>query len=605
MISMNRINNPFLNSLFWRYINTLKDFKSKNIALVISLMVFTSLTEGISLLLLIPLLQLVGLNVQQGSLGQIADFVASFFNYMGLTPTLAIVLLIYVLIISLNAFIQRLQTTEVSKIQYEFTASLRKHLFKRITGSNWIFFTKNRSSDFAHALTYEIERINAGTGQFLTLIASMFILAVYLIFALKLSGLITGLIFLIGIILLLLLRKRAQSSGLSGEKLTDVSKNMYSSTIQHLEGMKTVKSFNMEEKNVQEFSNVTDNIVNSYMDAIRSYADVRLLFDIGSVIILSLIVFILITVVTISTAELLILLFLFIRMIPRFSTIQQSYQYFINMLPAFASVMNLEEECIKATESQEELQNIEFKGEIKFKDVSFYYNKENGSFGIKGLNLNINAGKTTAIVGLSGAGKSTVCDLVMGLIKPSNGEIVIDKISLTSKNASSWRSQIGYVAQDTFLFNDTVRNNLLFANENANENDIWDALKSASADEFVLKLSERLDTLIGDRGVILSGGERQRLALSRALLRKPALLIMDEATSNLDSKNEKNILDSIENLHGDISILMIAHRLSTIKNADIIYLMDNGKVVESGTWEELISIPQGNFRLLYELQNKK
>jgi ATP-binding cassette subfamily C protein len=267
--------------------------------------------------------------------------------------------------------------------------------------------------------------------------------------------------------------------------------------------------------------------------------------------------------------------------------------------------MNLEEECRKATEPQIKLENVEFKSEIEFNNVSFHYNTENESFSINEINLKMDAGKTTAIVGLSGAGKSTVCDLVMGLIKPFKGQIFIDKIPLTPDNASSWRNQIGYVAQDTFLFNDTVRNNLLFADEEAEEKDIIESLKLASADEFVLKLDKRLDTLIGDRGVILSGGERQRLALARALLRKPALLILDEATSNLDSKNEKNILDSIENLHGDMSILMIAHRLSSIKNADIIYLMDKGKIIESGSWEELISIKDGNFRLLYELQNKK
>ncbi len=591
------------NAMTWNYITNLKEFKYK-ISLALILMVITSLTEGISLILLIPLLQLVGLNVQQGSLGQIADLVASFFNYIGITPTLAIVLIIYVFIISLNAIILRLQTIETSKIQYEFAATLRKRLFKRITNSNWLFFTRTRSSDFAHALTNEIERISMGTGQFLTLLASLLILAVYLIFALRISGLITGLVFLVGIVLLLLLKRRTQSSASSGENLSIVTKNMYSTAIQHLDGMKTVKSFNMEDKNVKEFSDVADDISKIYLDAIRNYADVKLLFDIGSVVILSIIVFILINIANISTAELLILLFLFVRMIPRFSTIQRSYQYFINMLPAYSFVMNLEDECKRATENQEEQETVEFKKEIRFKDVSFYYNKENGSFGIEKLNLDIEAGKTTAIVGLSGSGKSTVCDLVMGFLKYSNGEILIDNIPLAPENASSWRNQIGYVAQETFLFNDTVMNNLLLADESAKENDMWNALKSASADEFVMKLPDKMDTLIGDRGVILSGGERQRLALARALLRKPALLIMDEATSNLDSKNEKNILDSIDNLHGNISILMITHRLSTIKNADLIYLMDNGEIVESGSWNKLISMENGNFRLLYELQNK-
>ncbi|MGB9937082.1 MAG: ABC transporter ATP-binding protein [Methanobacterium sp.] len=596
-----KYNIGLFNNLLWTYIKNLKNFKSKKISLTVALMVFTSLTEGISLLLLIPLLQLVGLNVQQGSLGQIADFTASLFNYAGITPTLATVLLIYVSIISLNAFLFRIQTTESSKIQYEFAADLRKKLFKRITDSSWIFFTRNRSSDFAHALTNEIERISTGTGQFLTLVSSVLILVVYLAFALKISGLITGLVFLVGIILLLILKKRTHSSGSIGENLSTVTKSMYSSAIQHLDGMKTVKSFNMEEKNVQEFSEVADEVSGSYINAIRSYADVKLLFDIGSVVILSIIVYFLIVIVNISTAELLILLFLFVRMIPRFSVIQRSYQYFINMLPAFASVKNLEKKCMKSGKSKIKSKDVKFENKIKFESVSFYYNEGKESFGIEELDLDIKAGKTTAIVGLSGAGKSTVADLLMGLIKPNEGKIMIDNESLSPENASSWRNQIGYVAQDTFLFNDTVRNNLLFADEGAKEEDVWNALKSASADKFVLKLNDGLDTLIGDRGVILSGGERQRLALARALIRKPSLLILDEATSNLDSKNEKNIMDSIENLQ-NITILMIAHRLSTIKNADVIYMMDQGKLIESGSWDELLG--KRNFRLLYELQKK-
>ena len=176
-------------------------------------------------------------------------------------------------------------------------------------------------------------------------------------------------------------------------------------------------------------------------------------------------------------------------------------------------------------------------------------------------------------------------------------------VFLVSQNfTGSWRSQIGYVAQETFLFNETIRFNLLLAQPKANEKDIIDALKLAAAYEFVSKLPEGLDTVIGDRGVRLSGGERQRLALARALLRKPSLLILDEATSNLDSENEKKILNAIENLHGEITILIIAHRLSTIKNADNIYLIDEGRILESGTWNELLKKEEGWFRDICEAQ---
>jgi ATP-binding cassette subfamily C protein len=306
---------------------------------------------------------------------------------------------------------------------------------------------------------------------------------------------------------------------------------------------------------------------------------------------------------SIPTAELLILLFLFMRMIPKFSTIQTSYQYFINMMPAFATVMDLEKECKNAEELKSKTDEIKLKDKLTFENVSFSYSRKNNPFGFKDLNLTIGAGKTTAVAGLSGAGKSTIADMVMGLILPDEGSIQIDKKALNPDNLSNWRNQIGYVAQDTFLFNDTIKNNLIFADPEADDNDIWEVLKQASADEFVLKLPDGLDTLIGDRGVLLSGGERQRLALARALLRKPSLLILDEATSNLDSKNEGKILDSIEKLHGDITMLVIAHRLSTIRSADIIHLIEKGNLIESGTWDQLIEKENGCFRALYETQS--
>lgn len=565
-------------------------------------MVFISLTEGIGLLLLVPLLQLVGLDVQQGALGQIAGFIASVFSYIGVEPTLAVVLIIYVVIISLNALVSRLQMLKASEIEYEFAAHIRKGLFAAITHSNWLFFMSKRSSDFAHALTYEIERITTGTGFFISLIASSIVLAVYIIFALGISGIITGLIFLIGIVLLLLLKRRTQSAGESGEELSDTSKDVYSSTLKQMDGMKTIKSFGMGDKNIELFNREADYVSESYMGAIKSYADVRFLFDVGSVVVLSLIVFILIEIMAIPTAELLILLFLFVRMIPRFSMIQLSYQYFINMLPAFRTVVDLENQCKKAAEPKLSGNNIEFNEKIVFKDVNFSYGEKNKSFSLPYLNLTIEAGKTTAIAGLSGAGKSTIADMVMGLITPSSGSIIVDDLPLKYENLPGWRNQIGYVAQDTFLFNDTVRNNLLFADPEADDEEILEVLKQASADELVSKLPEGLNTLIGDRGVRLSGGEKQRLALSRALIRKPSLLILDEATSNLDSKNEKNILDALEKLHGNLTMLIIAHRLSTIRNADIIYFIEEGNIVESGTWKTLLK-GNGSFKELYELQS--
>jgi ATP-binding cassette subfamily C protein len=205
---------------------------------------------------------------------------------------------------------------------------------------------------------------------------------------------------------------------------------------------------------------------------------------------------------------------------------------------------------------------------------------------LENLSLSIAAGRITAIVGSSGAGKSTIADLVNGLLSPREGRVMIDSHELTPLAARSWRRHVGYVAQDTVLFHDTVRANLLWAQPRAAEEEIREALSLAAA-EFVFDLPQGLDTTVGDRGMLLSHGQRQRIALARALLRKPVLLILDEATSSLDLDNEKRILDAIERLQGRITVLLIAHRISAIQRAHLIYLVENGAVAESGNWESL------------------
>lgn len=589
----------------WTYMAALKRVMSRKVALALSLMVFISLTEGVGLLLLLPLMQLVGLNVDGGSLGQIAGLTSQLFSFASVKPTLILVLLVYVAVISTNALLRRWQTIKSFAIEYEFAAHLRKHLYKSITRADWLFFIRMRASDFAHALTYEVERVGNGTYQFLTMVSSAMVLFVYLIFTLKVYGILTILILIVGVVLLLVLKRKAQTSRSSGEELSYTSKDMYSSIIQHMDGMKTIKSFGMQEANVHEFSDVVDQVASRYTQAVGSYADVRALFEIGSVIFLSVIVALMVQ-VNIPTAGVLLLIFLFVRMVPMFSSVQQSYQYFINMLPAFGTVVELEKQCEDAAEdvgldnedcnSNEENLCTVLKDGVELQNVSFSY--PSGSFAIQDLNLKIRAGQTTAIVGRSGAGKSTVADMVMGLIQPDNGRIFLGGNRFSG---AMWRQSIGYVAQETFLFNDTVRFNLQIADPKASDEDMENALKLAAAQDFVLNLPEGLDTVIGDRGVKLSGGERQRIALARALLRKPSLLILDEATSSLDSENEKRIMDAVDRMHGNMTILIIAHRLSTIRRADTIYLLEGGSVVESGSWNTLIS-KKGKFEAFCRLQ---
>ncbi len=591
------------NNLFRKYISSLFNTMPRKAFLALGLMVCLSLTEGVSLLMLIPLLQLVGLDVQQGSIGRLAELISSFFSAIGIHPTLLAVLSVYVFIVIIHSLVRRWETSTSLSLEYEFVVRLRQKLYRAIAHTNWLFFVRNRVSDFTHALTVEMERVGAATYYILNLIATGIVAIVYILFAIKLSAMITGIVFLCGGALILIFKKKTRIAYDTGEGVSEAMSNLYHAVSEHLSGMKIAKSYGTENHHIHIFGKLAEQVRHMYTHAVQNRTEINYWFNIGSVIILSLILYVSIQILSIPTAGVLLLLFLFARIMPKFSSIQQGFQSFINMLPSFSRIMELQKRCEEAVEPRTNgIEKFEFQQGIRFEQVSFSYADQSKPPVINHLDLIIKAGETTAIVGPSGAGKSTIADLVMGLIIPDQGRILLDGMGLNPERMKAWRDQIGYVPQDTFLFHDTLQSNLLWAKPDAQKEEINQALRFAAAEEFVSGLPKGLDTTLGDRGVLVSGGERQRLALARALLRRPSLLILDEATSSLDSVNEKRIQNAIEKLHGQMTILVISHRLSTIRGADMIHVIEEGRLAESGTWDELISKEHGRFQALCRAQ---
>ncbi len=228
------------------------------------------------------------------------------------------------------------------------------------------------------------------------------------------------------------------------------------------------------------------------------------------------------------------------------------------------------------------------KGKVEYINVKFNYGEGNET--ISDVDLNAAPGQTIALVGPTGAGKTTLINLLTRFYEYDFGEILIDNVNIKTVSKESLRSSIGYVTQESFLFNGTVRDNLLIANRKASEDQIWDALKIANAYDFVKKLHKGLDTEVGERGVKLSVGEKQRVSIARALLRNPPILLLDEATASVDTETERLIQQALERLMENRTSFVIAHRLSTVRGADYIYVLDSGRVVEEGTHEYLLSI---------------
>ena len=587
-----------------KFVATLFAASPRTLVLAAVVMVGLSFTEGLGLLLLVPLLQLVGVDghaiVDPGGIGAVLTRILA---SIGLRPTLGVVLAIYVGLVVGQSVLQRWNTMLSAAVRQQAEAMLRMRLYRAIGRAQWLFVARNRLADFAHVLTSELDRVGTAAHDLIDLSVVTLVAIVYIVVALYVSPAATALVLLCGGALALILRGRVADSHQLGGEQSASRAHLHRAITEHLGSMKIAKSYGAVDRHDEVFGRLTEQVQHVNLRTIAGYARLRQETIVGSAVVLAMIVYVARQLLALPTAHLLVLLFLFARLMPRLTGLFERAQTFATVLPAFRAFDDLESQCLASAEPADgAARPIAFDREIRFDRVSFSYSANPEAPALTDISLRIPAGSMTAIVGASGAGKSTIADLLLGLIVPSRGSVLIDAEVLDSSRVSAWRGQIGYVNQETFLFHDTVRANLLWARPGASEHELQHVLRLAAADEFVERLPAGLETIMGDRGVLVSGGERQRLALARALLRQPRLLILDEATNALDSDNEGRIRHAIDGLRHRMTIVLITHRLSTVKAADRIYVLDQGRLVESGSWSDLISLPGGRFANLCLVQ---
>ncbi|MBE5319775.1 ABC transporter ATP-binding protein [Pedobacter sp. MR2016-19] len=247
-----------------------------------------------------------------------------------------------------------------------------------------------------------------------------------------------------------------------------------------------------------------------------------------------------------------------------------------------------------------ENKEIELKGNIKFDNVSFIY-PDTGIEALKDVSFEINSGEFVAIIGKTGSGKSTLANLIMRMYDVENGRIDIDGKNIKALNLKDYRSQIGFVPQEVFLFSDTIKNNIAFGLDQVTDEEVHDAAKNASVYTNIIDFEEKFETMLGERGITLSGGQKQRVSIARALIKSPKILVFDDCLSAVDTKTEEEILQNLGKIMAGKTSILIAHRISTIKNADKILVLDDGKIIEQGTHNELLKL-NGSYRELYNNQ---
>ena len=557
------------------------------VAGLLLLMALTGLTEGLGVLLLVPLLK----TLQDGpnSRGPLIAGLRGVFLMAGAIPSLGGLLTAFLVLMALRCCTQYAREIIGAKMQYRIVDKLRERCFAALSNVEWRWIAATRKSDHANLLLTDVGRVGIGLNAGLALAAVLATMPAYLLAAFALSPPMTCLALASGGLVLSALAGERRKALRLGENLGAANRAMQGSVQDNLDGLKLAKILGNERRHLDLFTQTIGRLRRQQLRFTASVSLSRVLFQAGSAVLLAGYLYLGFQVWHAAVPELLTLVMIFSRLIPMSISAQQHYHQWLHALPALQETDRLLAECQAAAEPEEPAESAPWPAaaKIHLERVTLRYSGRERP-ALDDVSLDFPARTTTAIIGASGSGKSTLADVLTGLLAPDRGALLIDGVPAAGPRRKRWRRSTAYVPQEVFLLNDSVRNNLLWGFAGAGEDDLRLALKRAAAD-FAFRLPDGLNTVVGDGGVRLSGGERQRLVLARALLSRPSLLILDEATSALDLENEARVRQAVENLHGDLTVIVIGHRLPTLEHADQVVVLDAGRVAAQGSWEEIRS----------------
>jgi ABC-type multidrug transport system fused ATPase/permease subunit len=487
-----------------------------------------------------------------------------------------------------------------TKVHFRLVKGIIFDVFGAFIGARWQFFVSKNYGVLGNTLIKETEKMGLAFEAVAMILSILLRVVFYMGIAFLISWKLSSVILvLIGIVLMpfWLLGRRTYKIG----RVHTSAANEFQGTIaETFNAAKLILGFGNQNKAISRLAQKIPPFITSAIQYIMIRVISPLAFEPMGIAVMLAAIYMGITHYKLNVSELLIILYAMRTSSNLAFQITHQRNYLQNMAPALEQIYSLKAEAEKMRQPSGEQKFEGFKKEIALKDVSFTYPGQQRLF--DSINLAIPKGKMVALVGKSGSGKTTLIDILMGLYEPEKGAVLIDGVPLSKFDIISWRQKIGFVPQDSFLFHLSIKDNLLWGSERASKKEIYQACEKANVTEFTDRLPEKLDTVVGERGIRLSGGQRQRVAIARAVLRKPEILILDEATSALDSHSELLIQKSVESISQDTTVIIIAHRLSTIKGADYIYVFEQGSIIESGSFDDLMRIREGEFFKAVELQ---
>lgn len=570
----------------------------------IALVLGCSALDSAGLLMLVPMLQLVG-----GGATSAAAPAVHWLADHGLQPGLGAVLLLFLALVWLRVAASKYRDITLMRLRTRYVDATRERLEAALAHAAWPFLLRLRHADVTHVLFDSLTKLNQGTHYLMQGLAGFGMgLASVSVALVVAPGLTLAVLVPILTLALLLGRKLGVVVALGG-RAGLAQRQALSASRDFLSGLKLIKAHAAEASHLATFKLRAQALAQQQQAFLAHQAAARGWFEVGGSLVLAAAVYGASSWGGMSLPELVVVVLVFARLLPVVREGHMQVQQLSHMLPAYVEVTAWLRRCELAAEGGDGVDGrtpalgpvvpeapptppawAAGGSEIRFDGVSFRFDAT-AAWAVADLTLCLKAGTTTVLAGASGAGKTTLVDLALGLLAPTQGTVKVGGQVLAGDSVRQWRHCVAYVAQDPYLFPGSIRQNLCWLAGPLDDAALWAALVSADAEDFVRGLPQGLDHVLGERGEGLSGGQRQRLALARALLLQPRLLVLDEPTSHLDNESHRRVQATIDGLRGRFTILQVAHRLEAARNADLIVVMQGGRVVQQGNWEALTGTP--------------
>jgi len=590
------------------YLRVYRKYIGRRLYVVFVLTGLAALAEGLGITLLLPLLRVTDAGGGEDEVsGTVQEALYSALTWIGIEESLVGILLLIGVVFLLKGLLKFAETGYRGYLQARLLRELKGRLFRKYGSMDYEYYSSTNTGHLVNVINGRTNGFYTSFEHFARFASKVITGASYFVVAFALAWQFAMMAVVMGGIVLFLFKYLNRYVRELSKRASSEQSQLNKLLMQALQSFKYIASTDqVQYLNEGVFDSIRrltgyrfrQKIAGAFTKAIREPL---------SVFFIILVVIIQVTILEAPLAPIFVAIVLFHRGMQTTVGVQKRWQTAMNRIGSLEMVVDEFEALEQHREPNGSVQIGPLQEGVEVRNVSFAYDEEEGDV-LRDVSVDIPANTTIALVGESGAGKSTLVDMLTLMLRPRRGEVFVDGVPGGKIDRSSWRSQIGYVSQETAIFDDTVANNISlwkgdYTHDSEVRTKVEEAARRAYAHNFITDLPNGYQTIVGDNGVRLSGGQCQRLFVARELYKQPNFLILDEATSDLDSASERHIQNSIDALQGEVTVVIIAHRLSTVKNADRVYVLDQGRVIEEGTYEKLRMRENGQFREMVEMQS--